>query len=80
MLSGRLLRLVPSIFGLCLGGDMVKKKAQPVAPHEYRRVVGHVCAWCGREFEGMVHARYCCQACTQAAYRERKRGAGEAKS
>jgi hypothetical protein len=34
------------------------------------------CMQCGRHFEGEGRARYCCNACRQAGYRDRKRGAG----
>jgi hypothetical protein len=32
-----------------------------------------VCRWCGDRFSGRVDARYCSDACRQAAYRKRKR-------
>jgi hypothetical protein len=31
-----------------------------------------VCRWCGVRFPGRVDARYCSDACRQAAYRKRK--------
>jgi hypothetical protein len=46
-------------------------------PHEFRRIEVRICERCGSTFRGMVHARYCSQACTQAAYRDRKRSGGE---
>jgi len=38
-----------------------------------RRRVSKPCGECGKEFEGFVHTQYCCGACKQRAYRERKK-------
>lgn len=32
-----------------------------------------VCAYCGRKFRAAAKARYCSNACKQAAYRERQK-------
>jgi hypothetical protein len=36
-----------------------------------RRIVAHNCAICGKEFTGLVFAKYCGNACKQKAKRAR---------
>jgi hypothetical protein len=38
-----------------------------------RRQVEHTCAVCGKAFRSIPWARYCSPACSQRAYRQRKR-------
>lgn len=53
---------------------------EQVLPSEIARQLGlrqrkeqKVCAQCGKEFVGVLRAKYCSQLCINAAYRERNR-------
>lgn len=62
---------------VCVSGLRVGRRDGALVSRGMEMVeVKRKCSWCGLDYAGALHGRYCSQSCKQKAYRDRKRHGG----